>query len=374
MTRFQVVCALIILLSGCWALATGCGGDDDESTDSGLAPDDDDASSPTPADDDDNNDDTAGQSAQVLLPSYPYWPNDAIFPDPAHLEELATEYCLSDPADAATDEFFFGWLPMRAFDLFFAESAAVPLETLLGDLYLSGFFGGVWLRSALASASNSGVATDDSFAQLRWIFTVLTRIAAGQLDLIRQGENTQVLSAARQHLNILLFIYAYNLGYIRQIIQNPPPGAADFSEWLVCNGDQMLDCASPVVDFPFLDCYSAALVKLSDPPNMKWEQMAQLEQSAERFIDQGEWVWRMIDISGLSPEVFELLVRLSLNFLLASRGSALGNMTCWADGLPAEGRYSLRLDMGMVIWSGSYFMGLTAGTNELPELICSAEE
>ncbi|MDP8221723.1 MAG: hypothetical protein P9L99_00065 [Candidatus Lernaella stagnicola] len=359
--------SVLILLVG--LAFFGCGnGNDDDDDDSDAAPpagDDDDNDD----DNDNDDDDTVEPSAELTLPPFPYWPNDVILPDVDHMETLATDYCRHATSPTA-NEFFFGQLPMQAFDLCFEPTPPPELETLMGDLFVSGYFGGVWLNEALGLGLTVPPVPEYPFAHLRPVFDALTSFVGPQLEMVEGGSDDEVLDTAQQHIRAILMIYAYNLGYVKQILRHPPPGAADYSEWLTCAEDQLLACEGTMMDLDFLHRYDAALDSLRDPPDSRWELMASWSRSAERFVASGEFVWRMIDISGLSPEDYELLVELSLNFLFASRSSVLGNMSTWADEDAAEGRYSLRIDAGMILWAGSYFMGLAGGTDELPELVC----
>ena len=347
-------------LFGCWG-----GGDDDDDDD--VDDDDDD-------DDDDSvqDDDSAPQTAQLVIPPYPFWQNDAFRVDQDQVEDLATEYCF-EHSEPSSEDFFFGWLPMRSFDRLFAPGTSkTDNKTLLGNLYLSGFFGGVWLKPVLFPATpGDDSSLKGSFDNLKWIFDLLVSQTGRQTRIARDGTDEDVLAAAHNHIYVLIYIYAYNRGYLEQIIAHPPSGTPFLEDWLVCQDEQLLDCTSAQVVFPFLDRYNSALDKLLVMPNARWEQMASLAHNATWFVDQGAGVWEVIDISMMSENDYRLLVGLSLNFLLASKVSVLGNMTAWADEQPAQGRYSLMIDSGMLLWAGSYVMGLLPSTgDQLPELIC----
>jgi hypothetical protein len=356
------ILAALVLLA-----AIGCAGDDDDASGDDAPGADDDSAGDDDDNDDDDNDDTAPGRAEIVVPPYPFWPNDAFRVDEGHIEDLATAYCADPDVDApASADFFFGWLPLRSFDLFFDDDAPAA-DVLLGNLYLSGYFGGVWLAEALQGELPKGRAPDI----LRVVFQALAAMTLRQTEAAAHGDDAAVLDAAHTHIFPLLAIYAYNRGYLEQIIANPPPGVAPLEGWLVCGERGLLDCTSDLVGFAFLDRSDAALDALADPPTDRWAQMAALVTHAEPLVDKGAAVWEVIDISLLSETDYRLLVKLSLDFLLASKVSVLGNMTAWADRLAAEGRRTLLVDSGMMLWSGAYFMGLMGGSGDaLPELVC----
>ena len=366
----KLVRCLAILLLGVMAFACspGADGNEDAESDAGQSPDDDDDNDD---DDNDNDDNDSAADAQIELPPYPFWPNDAFVVDEAQLTDLATAYCAAHPGDADARSFFMGEMPLSAFDLVYAPPAdAVDSRVLMGDLYLSGYFGGLWLRDLLAFARRSATAED--FSRLKPIFELLAAYTAAQEELSAGGTAAAILNQARLHVPLLIFIYGYNLGYLEQIIAHPPAGVPSPTDVLVCGGDVWLDCDSPGLEWPFLSRYDAAIDKLLDPPDDRWEEMAKIDGRAAFFAAQGRLVWNIIDISQLAADDYLLLVDLSLNFLLASKAAALGHMTAWADELPAEGRDSLLVDAGMIVWAGSYFMGLAspAPAGTFPVLQC----
>jgi hypothetical protein len=181
-----------------------------------------------------------------------------------------------------------------------------------------------------------------------------------------------VLDAAHKQIFMLLALYGYNLGYLEQIIAHPPEGIDPPTDKLVCNPGQLLDCDSPGLPWPFLERYAASIAKLREPPSDAWAQLAQMTVNAEFFVQQGQNVWEMISLENLGAEGYELLIDLSVYFLMASKAAVLGGMTAWADVVPAEGRDALEVSGGMVAWGGSYFMGLMspAPSDEFPTLVC----
>jgi hypothetical protein len=203
-------------------------------------------------------------------------------------------------------------------------------------------------------------------------FELLAGYTAQQIDLASTGADADVLAAARKHINLLLFVYGYNRGYLEQIIAHPPPGIAPPEGVLDCVAGQVLDCDSPGLAWPFIDRNEAAIAKLREPPNANWQTLADLTTNAENYVQMGAKVWQFIPIDQLNAASYGLLINLSLQFLMASKAAVLGEMTAWADDVPAEGRYGLLTDAGMITWAGSYFLGLMnlSAPDEFPQLIC----
>jgi len=318
------------------------------------------------ADDDADED----REPQINLPEYPFWSNKAFIINADYMEKLAAPYCDVHTGNLLNEKYFLGFLPMKTFDLFFGDPSDHPnMQTLMGNLYISGYFGGIWLRDAI-NMEEMGEFIPDAFTQ--FTFDLIANYTAHQIGFVISGIDEDILEKAYNHMPILLFIYAYNLGYLEQIIEHPPQGIEPPAQKLICHEDLLLDCNATEQDFPFLDRYESIIEKLRNPPNERWLEMAELCAASEWFIQGGRDVWNVIDISSLDANNYQLLLDLSINFLLASKAATLGNMTTWADYNFDEGRHSLLVDSGMISWSGSYFMGLSSKSpvGTFPQLIC----
>ena len=364
---FLLLAIVIIPAAG----AVGCDDDDDDAADDDDPGDDDDDNN-----DDDNNDDNNDDeppSAEIILPSFPFWPNDAFIIDQDHLNEAATAYCAASGADASATDFLLGALPLSALDL--SCTGATPAqnaETYMGDMYLSGYFGGLWLRDILHLHAKDALLAAAGDPIQEALFTSLAGRAGTLISLVREGDGAAVLGTARSSTTILALIYGYNRGYLEQLLENPPDGVIPPEDALVCNESLVFDCDCPGIELAVFDRFRPALGKLSAPPNDRWEDMAALAGLAEMAVGQGHGVWEMIDISALSQAEYDHLIDLSAGFLLGTEAALLGEMIAWADELVGEGRCALLVDAGVSTWSGSYFMGLasTAPAGTFPELIC----
>ncbi len=318
---------------------------------------------------------TGAEGAEITMPPFPYVPNETIVVDPELIEQMAGDYCGEEAAPSGED-FLFGYLPLTTFDGMCGATDS-EVAAYLGNLYLSGYFGGIWLRDSLdedARALVQDAAAHHAFPEngprsLRpgdgALFRLLARAVAAQVAVAEQGGAVAVMSANRMKLPALLSIYGYNLGYTRFMLASPPDGVEPMSDLLVC-GDYVLDCMSPEIPLDLLNRFRPALGPLQHPYSVLWSRMDALVQTyAAGSVATGEEVWEDIMASStISPDVYPTLMRLSVGFLLVSDASALGGITAWATQDVASGRCALLVQAGLTVWSVSYFMGLVSGAPE----------
>lgn len=343
---------ILVLLA---ALAVSCGADDDSSSaDDDDETADDDAADDDTADDDASDDDSPEPRAEVTLPDYPYWPNDALQIDEEHLVDLATAYCAEAGAAADDRDFFLGVLPLAAFDRF-CDGETAP-AVLRGDMYLSGYFGGLWLRDELFRAEEKA----GDYPLLKPLFNWLTA-RLGDLDLLLSaGETQAIIDRARGGLPLWLIGFGYNRGYLDEVYVNPPAGFGPPELNMDCADDLALDCTSPDVALTVLDNYRAALPLLRDPPNDVWAEMADLARLAELGIGSGELVWSTIPTERMDEPEYQQMIDLSVGFLLVLEAVTLGQMTAWAEESVDDGACALLLESGAVTWTFSYMMGVSS--------------
>ena len=128
---------------------------------------------------------------EITLPTYPYEENEAILINTAQLTAEAAAWCAKTPSPADPVDFYLGALPLRAIDRLAADPfPPADWPILMGYLYLSGYFGGVWLREDMSgtgpghgsSNGGSGESPLGSFADL----AASTAEMTGILDGMRQ--------------------------------------------------------------------------------------------------------------------------------------------------------------------------------------------
>lgn len=337
---------------------------------------------------------SALNAAEVTLPAYPFWTNPTFRVSQVTLDDAAGAYCAAEGPAADPLDFFYGTLALETMDALCQPALTnAERDKLLGSLYVSGYFGGIWLRDALqdtsprtleqlrrrmlraqplqASRPGGRYGSPSEFV----VFQALASTVAGQRRAAEQGTDSDVIVENYQSIPDLLYLYGYNLGYIQVLYANPPTGIELPPDALVC-GDYLLDCSSPDIDLDVLSAYAPALAKLQAPPSVAWETMAeQVVVYGESSVQSGIDTWESILAdSTISSAAFLPLIDLSVGYLLVSDAAVLGAMTAWAEGQAAEGRCALQLQAGLTLWSGAYFMGLAADdpAGTAPTLSCSS--
>jgi len=149
----------------------------------------------------------------VLFPPYP---TIAAAPlNQAILNDLATTYDSNNPANSVED-FVFVWLPQWAFETLSHPGQInhhFTVEEVLGILYFSGYWGGVWLRDKLKFPPPAVPTTGTSASAQFDVSTALTAAAGANPLAYTSGQFTTAVGS-----------FGYNAGYLRTIINNPPSG------------------------------------------------------------------------------------------------------------------------------------------------------
>ncbi|NOZ87224.1 MAG: hypothetical protein GXP49_13345 [Deltaproteobacteria bacterium] len=292
-----------------------------------------------------------GWKAEVDLPSVPFWENQVIRIDSKHIQQEADAYCNDRGWNADEAAFLFGRMPLTDFD----NLCRTPLPELLGDMYLSGYLGGLWLADVLGSSpgmGNNSAATDQQAA-----FISMLSDTRDRLDWA-SGPGKDVLQKAYNEVSMLLLLYGYNKGYIEAILDKPPAGIDPQETVLECNS--FLDCTWSEVHLNVLDRFDFALAKLESKPDKRWREMARKVDSSEKSsIAMGKKVWdQILGENSIKASEYDMLVELSLGYLLAGKAAVLGVMSGYAEQDVQAGRCGLNLDAGLYLWSNAYFMGL----------------
>lgn len=309
--------------------------------------------------------------AEISIPPLPFDGTDVIDFDEPRIAEQASGYCDEVCEGASSERFFLGRLPAAAMEMLCESGPDDPIVPyLFGDLVLSGYFGGVWLRDSMEKAP---VSRAEAFAaEKNFMIETLSKVAAGRIDLVANGSDNEILSSARNALPFLLFIYGYNFGYVEVALENPPEGLAPSENLLVCEG--FLDCESPVVHLGGLERFREALDMLAAPPDWRWQWMSTMvPRWGESSVESGRDVWESIlEHSTFSDATYGTLLDLSIGFLLLTDVTVLSGMTAWADENVEAGRCAALLQAGLTVWAGSYFMGLTSSEEPgtFPTLTC----
>ncbi len=314
--------------------------------------------------------------ATITLPSYPFTETQSIVVDKRAIAAQGGAYCHDTRAAATAVEFYLGTLPLASIDALCSDAPDYPgAQARLGSLYVSGYFGGVWLRDSLVASgarerARTGAPSATGLGEI--VFDALAKLATERLALAREGEDETLIDSARATLPLLLTLFGYNLGYLEVAEENPPPGVPTSPSAISCDG--FLDCRGTTVDLATLGRYHSALRAIAAPPSDAWAEVAGLvERFGEGSVSAGRGVWESIlGGSSIAPAAYAPLLDLSAGYLLVSEAAVLANATAFAETDAGAARCGALVETGLVIWSGSYFEGLasSAAPGTFPTLAC----
>jgi hypothetical protein len=301
----------------------------------------------------------------VQLPPMPVDKGQSFEVSPEAITTAAGDYVAAggDPKD--NPRFFFGDLAVRSLDaLAGANPSPTQIRADLGNLALSGYFGGVWLRDSLGNAPSAtvapvGTATAASSLSLSAIgIRLFDAFSAGLTGLATSRPTWIATAAARASVPVLLTLYGYNRGYLQYLLENPPAGVPSRLDSLTCTG--FLACNSSAFPLEIADRYDRALTTLDRPTSLPWHEMKAWTSLLEGATGTGRFVWGLIGQGGFSPATYDALVDLSSAYLMVSKAAVLSSMLAYVDGDADLARSSLRLQAGLWMWSGAYFGGLAS--------------
>lgn len=280
-----------------------------------------------------------------------------------------------DPADSP--RFFFGDLAVVSLtDLATPAPNPEDVRVQLGNLAVSGYFGGIWLRDNLSGAPAAAPSAEAGGLNLisRFGFRLFGGVAGVLTSWARESSPWAVTNLTNASTPVMLALYGYNRGYLEYLLDNPPPGVPSMKDTLTCTG--FLACDSTAFPIELADRYDSALVSLADPPDTRWRTMAFWTALLESTTNVGEAVWRRIAPGGFSPDSYVALVNLSSAYLMISKATVLSGMLGYADDDALTARESLRLQAGLWMWSGTYFAGLAsdAPPGTIPTIVVSAPQ
>ena len=268
-----------------------------------------------------------------------------------------------DPADNA--RFFFGALAVSSLDALAAgnlSSEQVRIE--LGNLAVSGYFGGVWLRDNLRGAPSTtapGLSSSTGDLLLSRVgMRIFDALAAGLTAVASIAPPWMVTATAHVSVPVMLALYGYNRGYLEFLLENPPPGVPSMRNSLSCRG--FLNCSSRAFPLAIANRYDTALDELNSPSSLGWLEMSAWSKVMEATTGAGRFVWGLIaQAGGFSADSYAALVDLSSAYLMVGKAGVLSSMTAAAEDDADTGRNALLLQAGLWMWSGAYFAGLASG-------------
>jgi hypothetical protein len=315
---------------------------------------------------------TGPLSASLELPDYPYEDNAAVVIDVAALQARADDYCALVGAQADAAAFFLGHMPLEiAAALAAPDAEAEALPAMLGALYLSGYYGGLWLRDRVmreGEGSSSGHGGEGG--SMPDMFSSLVDGAAHHLE-IAQAPDDQLTEMAGNAVGVLLMLYGYNRGYLEVVLEHPP---ADVQALPALDCPAFMGCTLPGGTPGFLEEARAALPRLAAPPSEAWEDLAgRVDAMSAMAIERGRSTWEgILSDASLDATDYPLLIDLSGGYLAVSEATVLASMIGFAEADPQTARAARRLQAALTVWSESYFLGLAseAEPGVFPTLRC----
>lgn len=312
----------------------------------------------------------------VQLPPMPVSEGKSFAVSPDAIGVVAGDYVAAGGDSNDSARFFFGDLAVSSLDtLASGRPPADRVRAQLGNLAVSGYFGGIWLRDNLraepAESSPPATATTGGGGVSAVGIRLFDALAAG-LTALGSSKPWVATTAARLSVPVLLTLYGYNRGYLEFLLENPPAGVPSKQDTLGCNG--FLSCNSTAFPLEIATRYDGALDSLGSPSSPRWREMAAWSAMLENATGAGRFVWgRIAEAGAFSPASYAALVDLSSAYLMISKAAVLFSMQAYADGDADLAGSALLLQAGLWMWSGAYFAGLAsdAPRGTIPALVVS---
>jgi hypothetical protein len=317
-------------------------------------------------------------AVRVELPDYPFFDGTVIEPAPELLDELAADYA-TERGDQPLEMpvFLYGDVPVVAFDRIFAEAAEdVPAEQLLWLFYISGYFGGVWLRQEIAAAQPDAALTTFSDPLDRAGFEEIADRAREGLDAAA-GDDDAVIAYNEQSLydqpnpdnpemplRGLVDNFGYNQGYLLQILEVPPADLATSDRFQIsCGGP--LSCSYNTQRLAALDEVKPVERDLADGTTPEYAALAAaILPIQDAAVPRGRRVWSGdpgLSVEGFSQQSYDQLLDVSSSYLEEVQTTALAAVKAQAEGAVELGRQAALANASIGVWIGAYFAGITDG-------------
>lgn len=298
----------------------------------------------------------------VRLPSIPLPKAKSFTVSPEAIDALGCAEC-DKPGSPDAARFFYGSLPLASVDEQIAGTAT-DVSSSIGNLFASGYFGGIYLRGNLQGAG----ATD---ADLSPFAPLLDQIGAGTtagidsivgqlLKISRTGSDADVKNASTLWSAILAAIAGYNRGYLEVALENPPAGATAPTDTFSCAS--LFDCRSTTLPMAALDQLKPQRKALLNPTSFDWLAASTVAtQIATTTNAAGRDVWTdLLADSDFTPDGYATIIDLSIGFLEVTQAALFANLAGAVGGNPDLARRGLVATASMVAWAGSYFLGLAS--------------
>ncbi len=324
---------------------------------------------------------TPEAAVTVLLPVYPSWSSQVVVPDQALLDQLAADYVSGVSGTPEMERFLFGTAPVVAFDRIFEEPTAADVPGLIWVLYLSGYFGGRWLRREIATAQPDSFLASFAIDPTEESFRAAEALADEGL-VAAAADDAAVLTYARASLfdkppppgeedpiRGLVDGFGYNQGYMLQILEAPPEGLETSAQYAI-TCERLLWCEYASPKLAAVERFRSASDRLSDPADATAAALAAELQPVELdAVPRGRFVWSSgLSVQGFPQSSYDQLLDVSSSFLETVQITANAMVQAVLDEDTEAGRAGAVANAAMIVWLAAYRVGLLDGTDpiELP--------
>lgn len=320
----------------------------------------------------------APAAVTISLPEYPSWPSEVAVPDQALLDAIATDYAATVDGAPEIERFLFGNAPVVAFDRIFEDPTSPDVPGLIWVLYLSGYFGGRWLRGEIATAQPNAPVIAVSVEPSENTFRAGEGRAQQALDAAA-GPDAALLDYAESSMfdlppppgstnpiRGLTDNFGYNQGYMLEILEAPPEGLATPDQYrITCERLLWCDYASPKL--AAVERFRAASDRLADPADAVAAALAArllpIEQAA---VPRGRSVWSTgLSVQGFSQKSYDQLLDVSSSFLETVQVTANAMVQGILEADTEAARAGAVANAAMIVWLGAYYAGLLDGSDPI---------
>jgi hypothetical protein len=321
---------------------------------------------------------TTDSPATLDLPQWPWWENDGLSVDSTRLAELGGQWCRSTGGKEGAPDFFFRWMPIQTVGAICDPSLTrAELIEMLGRIYLSGWYGGLWFRdnSSLGSGHGGepGPVKEEDFSKLaKNAGTLVDLSLTGAADAMLEHNHEALIGPKNadfmtKMMDAMLTLYAYNAGYVKVILDRPPEGADTTGLEQPCKG--YLDCELTSTPLKVYSPMKAALQSLQKPPNDRWTTLAKEVEDSKKWEKVGDAIWKE---GSIAPDQWRILVAINAAYLKITDVAVLGSLIGYGDQDVDTGRCALRLEAVVDTWNRAYFLALQADAPEgtMPGITC----
>jgi hypothetical protein len=313
-------------------------------------------------------------AVSVQLADHPTFPTTVITPDQVVLDRLAGDYVAAlDGAAPEMERFLFGEVPVRVFDDLFSGAGEIDDATARWLLYLSGYYGGRWLRGEIAAAQPDALLVGFSQEPTAESFGTSMGLAQEAVE-VSAADAPTVLAFARSSLfdtppatpdgevrRGLTDSFGYNAGYNLQILEAPPEGLATPDRFQIsCSG--LLRCTYATPRLPAVATLRPVEDALNGGDAAYAALAAELQPVQDAAVPRGRSVWSSgLSVQGFPQSAYDQLLEVSSSFLETVQASALTMVKATVQADEAAARVGARAVAAMTVWLDAYTAGLING-------------